>query len=201
MTRDHKFEYLLIWTTIGSTEYLLAVRNEMRGCWETLCTEFAGLQAGGYEAIARKIEEACMMSEDRFTMWIDDLFEADYRQHPDNRETQKLYPDENGYDDFQIIRHITTMEISPNESMARYGTYAHTTVYLDMLGDDPEKVKQSRAADVIDKLARLAHQMESATKGYAGLKRVTVYDTDKVFEILTEAVELLQDAYEGKEVN
>ena len=194
MARDHKFEYLLIWVTVGSTEDLLAVRKELRGYWETLCTEFAGLQAGGYANIARKIEEACMMSADRFTVWIDDLFEADYRKHPDERETQKLYPDKNGYDDFQIIRYITTTEISPNESMERYGTYAHTTVYRDMLGDEPDKVQEIKAQKVVEKLAEIAHRMEQA-EGVGGLSRVTVYGADKIFEAMQDAIQLIQDAY------
>lgn len=190
------FEYLLIWATVGSTETLLAVRKAMRGKYESLTIETAGLSGGSFADIARKIEHACKITAEGFTDWIDSFIDKDQDQHPDLRETVFGYPDSDQYDDFQIIRWVKCEEISPREAEERFGSMAATVIYNDMLGDDPEKVKQSRAAEVIDKLAQLAHSMERASEGYGGLKRATVYGTDKVFEILTEAIELLQDAYE-----
>ena len=190
------FEYLLIWATVGSTETLLAVRKAMRGKYESLTIETAGLSGGSFADIARRIELACKISAEGFTNWIDSFIDKDQDQHPDFRGTVFGYPNEEQYDDFQIIRWVKCEGISPREAEERFGNKAATVIYTDMLGDDPDKVKQSRAAEVIDKLARLARLMESATVGYAGLKRVTVYSTDEVFEALTEAIELLQDAYE-----
>lgn len=192
------FEFLLIWATVGSTETLLAVRNSVRGRYETMTIGTAGLSGGSFAAIANKIEHACKLSAERFTDWIDDYIDNDQDRHPDLRETVFGYPDESQYDDFQIIRWVKTDSISPREAEKQFGSMAHTIVYYDMLGDDPKKVKQSRVSEVIDKLAQLAHSMEHASEGYGGIKRATVYGTDEVFEVLTEAIELLQDAYGEK---
>lgn len=177
--------FQLIWATVGSTETLLAVRKPSEGLSNVLTLETAGLSGGSFADITRKIEHACKISADGFADWINRYICADLDQCPDLRKTQYGYPDEDQYDDFQIIRWVKCSKTV-------------STVFADVLGDDPKKVKQSRAAEVIDKLAQLAHSMERASEGYAGLKRATVYDTDKVFEILTEAIELLQDAYEER---